>query len=404
VVKVLDLGLARWETAEEAKEHLTVTGSVMGTPDYMAPEQVGATAIDHRADLYGLGGVLFFLLTGRSPFAHRKVLYDKLNAQVKEAPADLRSLRGDVPAPLAELVDRLLAKSPGERPQTAAEVAQALAAFIPATQERATQATSAPARSRKQRRLVWIAAAAVPAAVALAMVAVHFSRNDRLRDDHTVDTRPDTRPDTKPIAAARVKKFDVRHFANVKRASGEVGDDDMGILGEKSFGTRLGDSVEVEVELTQEAYAYLIAFRPDGKEEVIYPDSEDEKPARTAMVRYPALEKKRGENYGLDEGVGLQAFAVVISSRPLASYHEWRRGLGAAAWSKHPASPGVVWQDQGDRMLDYTSIYPRSERGKDREVIGKTPLSHLTDWLRQAPGVDTVAAIGFAVSPKEKGR
>jgi serine/threonine protein kinase len=417
VVKVLDLGLARWESAGEVKEHLTAAGSVMGTPDYMAPEQIGNLAVDQRADLYGLGGVLFYLLTGRPPFAHRKGLYDKLDAHVKEPPADVRSLRADVPAVLAEFVDRLLAKSPDQRPQTAMEVAQTLGAFIPA----AAVASPHPVSGRRRKRpwMPWVAAAAGVAAVALGMVAIHFSRWDRVSEPTlpavTLGGAPSTPaappttiriappPDTRP-ARVRVVKFDVKHFARVRDTDGSQGDRPMGILGEKSFSTRLGDSVEVEAELSQPAYAYLIAFRPDGTEELCSPDSAEQPPEKGAVVRYPSQEKKRGENYGLDEGEGLQAFAVVISSRPLPPYREWRSGLGAAAWDKYLASAGVVWLDQGDRMLDYTTDHPRSQRGKDREVTGKTPLSRVTDWLRQGRGVDTVATIGFAVLPKEKNR
>jgi hypothetical protein len=400
VIKVLDLGLARWETAEEAREHLTAAGSIMGTPDYMAPEQIGGTDVDHRADLYGLGGVLFFLLIGRPPFAHRKGLYEKLDAQVKEPPPDLRSLRPDVPAELANLVAGLLAKAPEQRPQSAAEVAAALARFTSTTPtatpiDRAAAIQLAPNRRRRRLWPAWIAAASLLALLAtVATLAFHANRSDRLREGPP--------PDTSVLAPVRVVKFDVKHFASDRDADGNARDRKMGILGEKSFETRLGDSVEIEVDLSREAYAFLIAFRPDGKEEVCAPDSEDDPPAKSARLEYPPSGDNRGVNYGLDEGEGLQAFAVVMSSNPLPSYREWQRLRGPSIWDKHPADAGTVWQDQGDRMLDFTTAYPRSERSKKREVKGKTPLAQLTDWLRKAPGVETVATIGFAVLPKDK--
>jgi hypothetical protein len=72
-VKVLDLGLARWRKAAGAEGDLTDPGQFMGTPDYLAPEQAeDAARADIRADLYGLGCTLFYLLTGRAPFAHHK--------------------------------------------------------------------------------------------------------------------------------------------------------------------------------------------------------------------------------------------------------------------------------------------------------------------------------------------
>jgi serine/threonine protein kinase len=105
----------------------------MGTPDYVAPEQIsGAATVDVRADLYSLGATLFHLLAGRAPFADRGGLWPKLDAHRQAPPPDLRRLRPEVPAGLAELVARLLAKKPEDRPQTPAEVAAALTAFTTA--------------------------------------------------------------------------------------------------------------------------------------------------------------------------------------------------------------------------------------------------------------------------------
>src|SRR5262249_1784919 len=72
-VKVLDLGLARWCIEAEGGHGLTGAGRVMGTPDFLAPEQIeNAADVDARGDVYGLGGTLYYLLTGRAPFADRK--------------------------------------------------------------------------------------------------------------------------------------------------------------------------------------------------------------------------------------------------------------------------------------------------------------------------------------------
>jgi hypothetical protein len=111
-VKLLDLGLARFTGAAD-EEPLTPPGVGMGTPGQMAPEQAAdAHAADARADLYGLGGVLFRLLTGRPPSSGR-----------------LRDLRPDVPKALAALIDRLLDPDPARRPASAAEVVAALRPF-----------------------------------------------------------------------------------------------------------------------------------------------------------------------------------------------------------------------------------------------------------------------------------
>ena len=145
VIKILDFGLAQVRSAE-ADSRLTSTGDVLGTPDFMPPEQArDPGSADIRSDLYALGGTLYFLLTGRTPFP-RPGLLATLDAHRYDAPPDLTHARPDVPPALAAVVTRMLAKKPGERFQTPAEVAQALAIGVagPNTGERPALARPAP--------------------------------------------------------------------------------------------------------------------------------------------------------------------------------------------------------------------------------------------------------------------
>ena len=149
-VKVLDLGLARWCVEAEAEHGLTGMGRAMGTADFLAPEQIeNAADADARADLYGLGGTLFYLLIGHAPFAEHKSHFSKLEAQRYKPPPDMQKLRPEVPTELAELVQRLLAKKPEQRLATAAEVATALAPFTGgALLKEPPNVNRAPPRSR----------------------------------------------------------------------------------------------------------------------------------------------------------------------------------------------------------------------------------------------------------------
>ena len=131
-VKLLDLGMARlqWSMLKGKDGQITREGVLVGTLDYVAPEQGrDSHRVDHRADLYSLGCTLYHLLAGRAPFAEFEGI-EKLVQHISTPPPDARAARPDVPEALAALVARLLAKRPEDRYQAAAEVAEGLAAFV----------------------------------------------------------------------------------------------------------------------------------------------------------------------------------------------------------------------------------------------------------------------------------
>lgn len=133
VVKVMDLGLARFFTGQE-DESLTIQydEKVLGTADYLAPEQaVDSHAIDARADIYSLGCTLYFLLTGHPPFP-QGTLPQRLMAHQTKEPTPLEQERPDVPPRLAAIVRRMMAKKPDDRYPTAAATAEALAEWLAA--------------------------------------------------------------------------------------------------------------------------------------------------------------------------------------------------------------------------------------------------------------------------------
>ncbi len=115
---------------------ITEAGALMGTADYVSPEQArDAHGADIRADLYSLGCTLYFLLAGHSPYPEGSFV-DKLAAHRQRPPRPLGELRGDVPPRLLGVLDRLLAKDPAGRYQSPAEVAEALAPFAHAPRRR----------------------------------------------------------------------------------------------------------------------------------------------------------------------------------------------------------------------------------------------------------------------------
>ena len=132
VVKVLDFGLAKVKSEGPTDWSLTSEGQVLGTPDFIAPEQIkDAAKADILADIYSLGATLYYLLTGAPPF-RRASLYDILQAHLTAEPIQLNLLRPEVPVELAALVASMMAKGPQRRLQTPKEVARALKPFFKA--------------------------------------------------------------------------------------------------------------------------------------------------------------------------------------------------------------------------------------------------------------------------------
>jgi serine/threonine protein kinase/Leucine-rich repeat (LRR) protein len=129
-VKILDMGLARLDHPEADREKassMTQEGAIMGTPDYIAPEQVmGAHEVDIRANLYSLGCTFYQLLTGRVPFPGGSLM-QKFDGHRFQEPTPVETLRPDVSPAIAAVVRKLMAKKPAERYQTPADVAAALA-------------------------------------------------------------------------------------------------------------------------------------------------------------------------------------------------------------------------------------------------------------------------------------
>lgn len=130
-VKVLDFGLAKvFEASDEAAggmTDMTRDGLMLGTPRYMAPEQIACDPIDPRTDIYALGGVMYHMLTGRPPFEGKNDV-EILHAHLQRAPAPLDSNPGceGMPASLDAVIQRCLAKKPQDRYQDARSLMQAL--------------------------------------------------------------------------------------------------------------------------------------------------------------------------------------------------------------------------------------------------------------------------------------
>jgi response regulator RpfG family c-di-GMP phosphodiesterase/serine/threonine protein kinase len=135
-VKILDFGLARL-----CRRRCTEAHAMLGTVEYMAPEQArDARSVDIRADIYGLGGVLYWLLAGHKPFPGDRPPLEELLARQRESPPPLRRLRPELPVELEAIVSQMMAPDPNDRFPTPLAALTALNAFLDRTQPRPTRA------------------------------------------------------------------------------------------------------------------------------------------------------------------------------------------------------------------------------------------------------------------------
>jgi serine/threonine-protein kinase len=144
-IKLVDFGISRVEEQEQPSLRLTQVGTTLGTPLYVSPEQArDPSNVDARSDLYSVAVILYELLSGQAPFETRSNMLSELFMLLATAtPEPLTALRGDVPPALSDVVARGLTKTPGERYQSATEMAAALAPFADARSERVLRQLSA---------------------------------------------------------------------------------------------------------------------------------------------------------------------------------------------------------------------------------------------------------------------
>jgi eukaryotic-like serine/threonine-protein kinase len=218
-IKLLDFGIAKLAGDASTTPQVTRTGAVMGTPTYMAPEQCRGVVVDHRADLYALGCVLFHLCTGRPPFLGEGT-GDVLAAHIHVPAPTLASLNVKVPSAVELVVKRLLAKSPEQRVQSADELIRAIdtlstesggtgfsanthrpyvAAASPSmtTLSRAASSQIRSAKLPRQRRTIAVICT-VAAAITVVVVALAMREGDS-----TGSSPPIAATVTEPAAAPR---------------------------------------------------------------------------------------------------------------------------------------------------------------------------------------------------------
>jgi Tol biopolymer transport system component len=171
LVKILDFGLAKRtsvssggrEASSSPTETGTEPGTVLGTADYMSPEQAAGQPVDFRSDQFSLGSILYEMATGRRAF-QRKTAVDTMAAILNEEPAQIASVASDTPTPLCWIVERCIAKDPEGRYDSTRDLARELEAVSAHFSDAAVSGPAAAvpgARRRAGTRRVWVAVAAL---------------------------------------------------------------------------------------------------------------------------------------------------------------------------------------------------------------------------------------------------
>jgi serine/threonine protein kinase len=202
-VKITDFGLAR----AVQNPSLTQTGARAGTPLYMSPEQARGEGVDHRSDLFSLGGVLYTMCTGRPAFPAGNPLA-VLRKICDDTPQPISEANSDVPDYLIDIVDKLLAKDPSARFQTAGELAEALRGHLAQLQQPSREPRTLAlavkdtgARQRKHAGLMVVLLGVAATLVALATLGIIASgwltreSNERAQGTPTNDTGARTKPE-----------------------------------------------------------------------------------------------------------------------------------------------------------------------------------------------------------------
>jgi serine/threonine-protein kinase len=219
---VTDFGIAKAVSAaalsEAATPALTQTGSSIGTPAYMAPEQVtGDPSIDHRADLYSFGCLAYELFTGKPPF-HGQTLHLIVAAHITTVPVLVSTLRSDVPPAVSGLLAQCLEKDPAARPQSARAV---LGVLDGTTITGGVGSAAASAARRPGRALRWVAGALVVGAVATAAwvtrapvtaapITLAVLPFGNIGVDSAIDFVADALPDEVAMVLARVPGIEIK--------------------------------------------------------------------------------------------------------------------------------------------------------------------------------------------------
>jgi serine/threonine protein kinase len=374
--RLIDFGMARWRHGWTESQ----AGPSGGTLAFMAPEQarVETERVGAPSDIFALGGVLYFLLTGQAPFGGET--RSEQWRRASQCDFDRAALRAKgIPHRLERIVLKAMAADPDGRYASADEMAQALDAYL-----------------RRPRRLAVLAVVLLLATLS----AVGWSlwprpttvsnQNGRI-DAAPASNSPGRAEPVPSVTAPQPLRIELFQVALHHRAP----DDPEGLIGINAFAGRLNQDARVQARFNTPAYSFLIALNPDGSNQLCYPEERDVAPSLTSTIDYPPDPRS---GFSLTDGVGTQMFVLVVSGKPLPSFADWSSPqYNHLPWK--PVADSGVWRYDG-RSFDHDK-----ERGDIRRLADlPQPLEATCRALQAGPGVDAIRAVAFPVRHPEKSK
>jgi predicted Ser/Thr protein kinase len=360
--RLLDFGLA--SLAQHGAAINCPGPEISGTPAYMAPEQAHGEAnrIGPRTDIFNLGALFYELLTGRPPYqADDAVAAWEQACAVQVTPP--RQLNRRIPRALERICLKALAADVEQRYASARRMAQSLRGYL----------------RRPLRIALTLGLFMLTGAVVLGLALGPFGKTSRVA----------TATNEVPGESAPVE---IRSFT-LWASRDKLGD--LGEVGVTARDICVNDSVQIRAQFSKPAFCYLIAFNPDGKEQLCFPSTPDDRsapdelPAPVKELRFP---RSPTRDFQLEDGTGMQAFVLLVSAKPLPAYARWQQEVGVAPWQK--ASVSAIWRFDGK---DFECV---NKRGKvrEREAIPE-PLVALCHFFRDCPRIEALHVIAFPVNP-----
>jgi hypothetical protein len=177
-----------------------------------------------------------------------------------------------------------------------------------------------------------------------------------------------------------------------------------GPLGAHSFSAAEGDQAAVAVRLSRPAFAYLVAFRPDGEPEVLAPEDEAAPPPKSDRLAYPVdPAAEHLPRYGFTDGIGLYVFAVFVSDTPLPAYRDWPGRQSFPVVPAAAAEAGTVWRFAGSREEPVGSWDGGSgTRGKGQKALEGSALSQFVRRVEAAAPGCAVSGLAVVAAPADR--